>query len=122
MLHAGERMFVAALPERFESVAIISACFSANVAPLATVSAILVSNAMPAATTASAFSLVYGNDGYGVLADHTVNDQIAALVAGARRLAGSLKALHCRQGKSPWAVTEFEVHAFEGISYLRAGE
>jgi hypothetical protein len=27
-----------------------------------------------------------------VLADHTVNDQMAALVAGARRLAGSLKA------------------------------
>jgi hypothetical protein len=39
-----------------------------------------------------AVSLVYGNDGYGVLADHTVNDQMADLVAGAGRLAGSLKA------------------------------
>jgi hypothetical protein len=39
-----------------------------------------------------AVSVVYGNDGYGVLADHTVNDQMAALVAGAGRLAESLKA------------------------------
>jgi hypothetical protein len=39
-----------------------------------------------------AVSLVYGNDGYGVLADHTVNDQMADLVAGAGRLAKSLEA------------------------------
>jgi hypothetical protein len=39
-----------------------------------------------------AVSLVYGNDGYGVLADPTVNDQMADLVAGAGRLAESLKA------------------------------
>jgi hypothetical protein len=39
-----------------------------------------------------AVTLVYGNDGYGVLADHTLNDKMTTLVAGARRLAGSLEA------------------------------
>jgi hypothetical protein len=39
-----------------------------------------------------AVSLVYGNDGYGALAGPTVNDQMVALVAGARRLAESLEA------------------------------
>jgi hypothetical protein len=39
-----------------------------------------------------AVSLVYGNDGYRVLAGHTVNDQMAALVAGAGRLAALLEA------------------------------
>jgi hypothetical protein len=39
-----------------------------------------------------AVSLVYGNGGYGVLADHTANDQMTALVAGAKRLAGSPEA------------------------------
>ena len=37
-------------------------------------------------------SLVYGNGGYDVLGDHTVNDQMTALVAGAQRLAGALEA------------------------------
>jgi hypothetical protein len=37
-------------------------------------------------------SLAYRNSGYDVLADHTVNDQMTALVAGAQRLAGSLEA------------------------------
>ena len=56
MLHAGERMLVAALPESFESLADQLGCFSANVAPSA-VSAIFVSNAMRAATTANASSV-----------------------------------------------------------------
>jgi hypothetical protein len=37
-------------------------------------------------------SLVYGNGGYRVIADHTVNDRMTVLVAGAQRLAGSLEA------------------------------
>jgi hypothetical protein len=37
-------------------------------------------------------SLVYGNSGYDVLADHTINDQMTALIAGAQRLAGVLEA------------------------------
>ena len=37
-------------------------------------------------------SLVYGKNGYDVLADHTVNEQMTALVAGAQRLAGSFEA------------------------------
>ena len=37
-------------------------------------------------------SLVYGNGGYDVIADHTVNDQMTALVAGADRLAETLEA------------------------------
>jgi hypothetical protein len=36
--------------------------------------------------------LVYGNDGYDVIADRTVNDQMTALIAGAEKLAGSLEA------------------------------
>jgi hypothetical protein len=44
-----------------------------------------------------AVSLVYGNRGYDVLADHTVNDQMTALVAGAQRLAGALAAEACHE-------------------------
>jgi hypothetical protein len=36
--------------------------------------------------------LAHGNGSYDVLADHTVNDQMTALVAGAQRLAGVLEA------------------------------
>jgi hypothetical protein len=36
--------------------------------------------------------LEYGNSGYRVLADHTVNDQMTDLVAGAQRLADVLEA------------------------------
>jgi hypothetical protein len=37
-------------------------------------------------------SLVYGNGGYDVIADHTVNERMSALVAGADRLAETLEA------------------------------
>jgi hypothetical protein len=39
-----------------------------------------------------AVRLLYGNGGYDVIADHSVNDQMTALVAGAEELAISLKA------------------------------
>jgi hypothetical protein len=38
-----------------------------------------------------AVNLACGNDGYGVLVDPTVNDQMTALLAGAARLAASLE-------------------------------
>jgi hypothetical protein len=37
-------------------------------------------------------SLVYGNSGYDVIANHTVNERMSALVAGAERLADTLEA------------------------------
>ena len=58
MLHAGERMLVAALPERFESLADHLGMLLGKLSALGGSVGILVSNAMRAATTANALSVV----------------------------------------------------------------
>jgi hypothetical protein len=57
-----------------------------------------------------AVSLVYGNGGYDVIADYTVNERMTALVAGAERLADAEAAVSAeiafpratRDGGKPW--------------------
>jgi hypothetical protein len=65
-----------------------------------------------------AVSLVYGNDGYDVIADHTVNDQMAALVAGAGRLAESLK-VEAHPRARPGALHATKTQARRPASRLR---